>query len=105
MTNVPPRDRHVNGFMDFSRVAFQVSWPRRVARSGDGMTHRRYIAAALLWSFVACPAMGHAQAATDPIALQNRAVARIDGFVDYYRRTGDMRSRLQDLAQADVELA
>jgi len=49
--------------------------------------------------------MGHAQAATDPIALQNRAVARIDGFVDYYRRTGDMRSRLQDLAQADVELA
>jgi CHAT domain-containing protein/tetratricopeptide (TPR) repeat protein len=41
----------------------------------------------------------------DPIALQRLAIARIDAFIDQFRKTGDMRSRLRDLAQADAELA
>jgi CHAT domain-containing protein len=41
----------------------------------------------------------------DPVALQKRAVERIDAFVDNFRRTGDFRSRIGDLAQADLELA
>ena len=41
----------------------------------------------------------------DPAALQKRAVERIDAFVDNFRRTGDFRSRIGDLAQADLELA
>lgn len=40
----------------------------------------------------------------DPLALQKRAVQRIDAFVDQFRKTGDMRSRLPDLAQAEKEL-
>jgi CHAT domain-containing protein len=45
-----------------------------------------------------------ARAQSDPIALQKRAIERIDGFVDQFRKTGDPRSRLSDLAQADAEL-
>src|SRR5262245_31314582 len=41
----------------------------------------------------------------DPIELQNRAIQRIDVFVETFRKTGDMRSRLPDLAQADAELS
>jgi CHAT domain-containing protein len=44
-------------------------------------------------------------AQSDPLALQKRAIQRIDGFVDQFRKTGDMRSRLPDLAQAEAELA
>src|SRR6185503_2120787 len=41
----------------------------------------------------------------DPVALQRLAITRIDAFVDQFRKTGDMRSRLRDLAQADAELS
>ena len=41
----------------------------------------------------------------DPLALQQQAIRRIDDFVDHFRKTGDMRSRLPDLAQAEAELA
>lgn len=41
----------------------------------------------------------------DPIELQKRAVQRIDSFVDQFRKTGDVRSRIPDLAQAEAELA
>ena len=34
-----------------------------------------------------------------------QAIQRIDAFVDQFRKTGDMRSRLADLAQAESELA
>ena len=45
-----------------------------------------------------------AAAQGDPLTLQQQAIRRIDAFVDHFRKTGDMRSRLPELAQADVEL-
>jgi CHAT domain-containing protein len=42
-------------------------------------------------------------AQSDPIELQNRAIERLEAFVETFRKTGDMRSRLPDLAQADAE--
>ncbi|HEY2908117.1 MAG TPA: CHAT domain-containing protein [Vicinamibacterales bacterium] len=45
-----------------------------------------------------------AAAQGDPLVLQKRAIGRIDAFVDFYRRTGDMRTQLGQLGQADVEL-
>ena len=47
---------------------------------------------------------GAARAQGDPLELQKRAVARIDAFVEFFRRTGDMRSQLPVLVQADAEL-
>ena len=44
-------------------------------------------------------------ASIDPLALQARAVRRLDDFVANFRRTGDFQSRLPDLAQADAELS
>ena len=41
----------------------------------------------------------------DPVTLQQQAIRRIDGFVEAFRKTGDMRSRLRDLALAERELA
>ena len=41
----------------------------------------------------------------DPLALQGRAVQRVDGFVDHFRRTGEFQSRLPDLVQADAEFS
>jgi CHAT domain-containing protein len=46
-----------------------------------------------------------AWAQADPIELQKRAIQRIDGFTDQFRKTGDFRSRISDLAQAEAELA
>jgi len=53
-------------------------------------------------SFVSFAAPASAQ--SDPLELQKRAIARIDAYVDFFRRTGDMRSQLGQLAQADAEL-
>lgn len=36
--------------------------------------------------------------------LQQRAIARIDGFVDHFRKTGEFQSRVADLQQAESEL-
>jgi CHAT domain-containing protein len=47
---------------------------------------------------------GSVSAQGDPLALQKQAVARLDAFVDYGRRTGDLRTGLPLLAQADAEL-
>ena len=41
----------------------------------------------------------------DPAAIQQRAIQRIDGFVDRFRKTGDRTALLADLRQAEVELA
>ena len=46
-----------------------------------------------------------AAAQADPLALQQQAVARIDGVVDEFRRTGDLSSAPAILAQAASELA
>ncbi|HEY7291941.1 MAG TPA: CHAT domain-containing protein [Vicinamibacterales bacterium] len=41
----------------------------------------------------------------DALAVQKRAVARIDAVVDRFRRTGDARLQTSELMQADMELA
>src|ERR687887_160029 len=46
-----------------------------------------------------------AAAEDDPLARQQQAIQRIDGFIEHYRKTGDFRSRVPDLAQAEAELA
>jgi CHAT domain-containing protein len=40
----------------------------------------------------------------DPLELQRRAIRRIDAFIDQFRKTGDVRTALPDLMQADAEL-
>src|SRR5437879_8821601 len=71
------------------------------------MRRRRYIAAGIgcVFAWLAVGHAGPAWSQMDPAALQKRAVERIDAFVDNFRRTGDFRSRIGDLAQADLELA
>ena len=46
-----------------------------------------------------------ADAQTDALALQQRAIKRIDDFVARYRLTGDFQSQRGELATADAELA
>ena len=46
-----------------------------------------------------------ASAQGDARALQQQAIRRIDAFIEHFRKTGDLRSRLPDLAQAEAELA
>ena len=41
----------------------------------------------------------------DPLALQQQAIRRIDGVVESFRKTGELRARMPDLAQAERELA
>ena len=41
----------------------------------------------------------------DPMELQSRAIQRLDAFVETFRKTGDVRSRMPDLAQAEAELS
>ncbi len=40
----------------------------------------------------------------DPLALQQSAVQRIDGFIEYFRKTGDMQTRRPELQRAAAEL-
>ena len=41
-----------------------------------------------------------ARAQGDPLALQQSAIQRIDGFVEHFRKTGDMETRRPDLERA-----
>ena len=41
----------------------------------------------------------------DPLAQQQDAIARIEAFIEYFRKTGDFKSRVGDLQQAERELA
>jgi hypothetical protein len=41
---------------------------------------------------------------TDALALQQQAVKRIDEVIAYYRKTGDFKSRVNELHQAEEEL-
>ena len=45
-----------------------------------------------------------ALAQLDPLALQKQAIQRIDAFVNRFRMTGEMKSGLADLVQAEAEL-
>ena len=49
-------------------------------------------------------ATGTPARAADPTVLQRDAIAKIDAFVDYFRKTGDYRSRIADLAEAERQL-
>lgn len=46
-----------------------------------------------------------ATAQSDPLALQQQAIRRIDAFIEHFRKTGDFSSRVPDLVQAEAELA
>lgn len=48
------------------------------------------------------PAFG--QGGRDPQTLQNNAIAKIDHWVDYVRRTGDAKSTVSELAAAQADL-
>jgi CHAT domain-containing protein len=48
--------------------------------------------------------MSFAQAGNDPQQLQKSAIARLDRWTDYVRRTGDAKSNLSELAAAQSEL-
>jgi len=56
-----------------------------------------------LLAALACLLVGAAAAQGDPLALQQQAIARIDGVVETFRKTGSIRSA--ELAQAERELA
>jgi hypothetical protein len=56
-----------------------------------------------LAALVLLPSLAAAQG--DPLALQQQAIRRLDTFIDHFRKTGDLQSRLPDLAQAEAELA
>lgn len=65
--------------------------------------HRWAVLRVILLTFIAIqPAPAVAQ---DALALQQQAIRRIEAFVDVFRKTGDMRSQLGELAQAERELA
>lgn len=66
------------------------------------MARRSFRLLALLGALLA---VSQTLAQGDPLALQQQAVRRIDDFVEAFRKTGDFRSRLADLAQAERELA
>jgi CHAT domain-containing protein len=46
-----------------------------------------------------------ATAQGDPLGLQQQAIRRLEAFIEHFRTTGDFRSRVPDLAQAEAELA
>jgi CHAT domain-containing protein len=50
------------------------------------------------------PAVGSPPTQDDPGVVQKRAIARLDAFVDHYRRTGDRQSLVPELLLADREL-
>ena len=79
------------------------------ANMRNGMTKERAIRR---WLWAACAGLllvvcvaEVARAADDPLVLQQRAVDRIEAFIDHFRKTGDFRSRIADLRQAEAEIA
>lgn len=54
--------------------------------------------------FAALLVIGMPARAADPAELQRDAVAKIDAFVDTFRKTGDYKSRVGDLADAERQL-
>jgi CHAT domain-containing protein/tetratricopeptide (TPR) repeat protein len=75
-----------------------------------GKTSRRLASSAsvILWVATTLPALLPGTTLADvqqARALQTQAVARIDHFVDYFRRTFDQKSLRQELVEATSELA
>ena len=67
---------------------------------------RRSLGVHLVWMtlLMVTAAAQTAGVQVDALALQKRAVARIDAVVDRFRRTGDTRLQISELMQADAEL-
>jgi CHAT domain-containing protein len=61
---------------------------------------RYLVSVAALCSSLSLPASPQ----SDPLLRQKRALERIDSFVDHYRKTGDFKSRVTELQQAEKEL-
>src|SRR5208282_4650137 len=65
----------------------------------------------LLWCLMlavalppACGQVNRDQVNRAPLSLQNSGIAKIDRFIDYVRRTGDAKSTVSALAEAQVDL-
>jgi CHAT domain-containing protein/tetratricopeptide (TPR) repeat protein len=78
---------------------------RRIVESEAAVDCRHRPISLVLAIVCVLPLVEPASAQGDPLALQRSAIQRIDAFVDQFRKTGDMRTRLPDLAQAEAELA
>jgi len=82
---------------------------RRRSAKGDAMNTQKVTkpcALRMLLSLLlvaAMPAFGQRTAA-DPQQLQKDGIAKIDHWLDYVRRTGDAKSTVSELAEAQVEL-
>lgn len=70
---------------------------RREALVGYG----RGFILALVFFLAIAPSSG---AQSDAGALQKSAIARIDAYIDHFRKTGDLQSMRAELLQADAEL-
>ena len=66
----------------------------------------RKTSAAILCSLLAGAllAVSFPALAADPLLKQRDAIARIDAFIDHFRKTGDYRSRVGELQKAEHEL-
>src|SRR5262249_14099163 len=100
-----PSDQYSSiGFMHWFVLMFDSVWPRyQEAQMTLRARHAIVRLVAVGLSVIALPQSMLAQG--DPLELQARAIRRLDGFVETFRKTGDMRSRLPDLAQAEAELS
>ncbi len=58
---------------------------------------------ATIVGIIVCSIGTPAQAA-DPVWLQQSAIERIDGFIQHFRKTGDFRSRVNELHRAEADL-
>ena len=63
-----------------------------------------YFSLGLVWVLLVILALPAPAAEDDVTLLQQRAIARIDAFVEHFRKTGDFQSRVADLQQAESEL-
>lgn len=61
------------------------------------------LSCALLGIWVLWPNCARAQ--TDPLALQQQGIQRLESYIEHFRKTGDQRSRLPDLTRAATDLA
>jgi CHAT domain-containing protein len=62
-----------------------------------------FLSCALLGIWVLGQACAEAQ--TDPLALQQEGIRRLESYIEHFRKTGDQQSRLPDLARAEADLA
>ena len=69
------------------------------------MNGRNYFLTSILTGFLCLILFNSTAAQDDPLVLQQQAIKRIDAFVDHFRKTGDLKSRIPELVQADIELA